>query len=58
MEYLLNFARAFDIIAILVLYFSYFFTLNIDFLIFFIGLFLNHRLNDFLKHYVFSEIFC
>ena len=57
MEYLLNFARAFDIIAILVLYFSYFFTLNIDFLIFFIGLFLNHRLNDFLKHYVFSEIF-
>jgi membrane-associated phospholipid phosphatase len=57
MKYLLNIARAFDIIIIFVLYFSYFLTLNIDFLIFFIGLFLNHKLNDFLKHSVFLQIF-
>ena len=57
MEYLLNIARAADLFQIFILYFSYFFTLNIDFLIFFIGLFLNHKLNDFLKYSVFSQIF-
>lgn len=57
MEYLLNIARAADLFQIFILYFSYFFTLNIDFLIFFIGLFLNHQLNDFLKHSVFSQMF-
>ena len=57
MEYLLNIARAADLFQIFILYFSYFFTLNIDFLIFFIGLFLNHQLNDFLKTFCFSQIF-
>ncbi len=57
MEYLLNIARAADLFQILILYFSYFFTLNIDFLIFFIGLFLNHKLNSFLKYNVFSQLF-
>lgn len=57
MEYLLNIARAADLFQIFILYFSYFFTLNIDFLIFFIGLFFNHKLNDFLKHSVFSQMF-
>jgi len=57
MKYLLNIARAGDLFQIFILYFSYFFTLNIDFLIFFIGLFLNHQLNDFLKHSVFSQLF-
>tara|TARA_B110001450_G_scaffold45573_1_gene42153 strand:- start:8322 stop:8930 length:609 start_codon:yes stop_codon:yes gene_type:complete len=57
MEYLLNIARAADLFQIFILYFSYFFTLNVDFLIFFIGLFFNHKLNDFLKHSVFSQIF-
>jgi len=57
MEYLLNIARAADSFQIFILYFSYFFTLNIDFLIFFIGLFLNHKLNSFLKYNVFSQLF-
>jgi membrane-associated phospholipid phosphatase len=57
MEYLLNIARAADLFQIFILYFSYFFTLNIDFLIFFIGLFLNHKLNGFLKYNVFSQLF-
>ncbi len=57
MDYLINIARASDLFQIIILYFAYFFTLNIDFLIFFIGLFLNHKLNQFLKHNVFSQIF-
>lgn len=57
MDYLINIARASDLFQIIILYFAYFFTLNIDFLIFFIGLFLNHNLNNFLKHNVFSQIF-
>jgi len=57
MEYLLNIARAADLFQIFILYFSYFFTLNVDFLIFFIVLFFNYKLNDFLKHAVFSQLF-
>ena len=57
MDYLINIARASDLFQIIILYFAYFFTLNMDFLIFFIGLFLNHKLNQFLKHNVFSQIF-
>lgn len=53
----MNIVRAAGIFQLMILYFSYFFTLNIDFLLFFIGLFLNHKINGFLKYKVFSVIF-
>ena len=57
MNSILNIARAFDKIILLTLYFSYFFTLNIDFLIFTLGFIFNNRLNYLLKYYIFEKIY-
>ena len=56
-KYLLNIARASNLFQIFILYFSYFFTSNTDFLIFFIGFFFNINFNIFLKYYVFLQFF-
>tara|TARA_Y100000768_G_C23988447_1_gene690473 strand:- start:2059 stop:2673 length:615 start_codon:yes stop_codon:yes gene_type:complete len=57
MNNILNIARAFDKIILLILYFGYFFTLNIDFLIFSLGFVLNNKFNYLLKYYIFEKIF-
>ena len=57
MKDILNIARAFDKIILLILYFGYFFTNNIDFLIFSLGFILNYELNYLLKYGIFSKIF-
>tara|TARA_B100000902_G_scaffold375106_1_gene404745 strand:- start:10477 stop:11106 length:630 start_codon:yes stop_codon:yes gene_type:complete len=57
MNNILNIARAFDKIILLILYFSYFFTLNSDFLIFTLGFIFNNRLNYILKYYIFEKIY-
>ena len=57
MNNILNIARAFEKIILLILYFGYFFTLNIDFLIFTLGYILNNKLNYLLKYNIFEKIF-
>ena len=57
MKDILNIARAFDKIILLILYFGYFLSFNIDFLIFSLGFILNYELNYLLKYGIFSKIF-
>ena len=57
MKDILNIARAFDKIILLILYFGYFLSFNIDFLIFSLGFILNNKLNYLLKYSIFSKIF-
>ncbi len=57
MEYIYNIARASDIIQIFILYFSYYYTFDIEFLIFCIGFYINFELNNLLKYNIFLKIF-
>mgnify|MGYP001164208556 FL=1 len=57
MKLSLNIARASGIFQLLIFYFGYLFSLNIDFLLYFLGLILNNYINKFLKYGFFSIIF-
>ena len=57
MEYIYNIARASDIIQIFILYFLYYLTFDIEFLIFCIGFYINFELNNILKYNIFLKIF-
>ena len=57
MNKIINMARAAGLFQLIIFYFGYFFTLNIDFLLFFIGQFVNHKINNILKYKIFLPIF-
>jgi membrane-associated phospholipid phosphatase len=57
MEYIYNIARASDIIQIFILYFLYYFTFDVEFLIFCIGFYINFEVNNILKYNIFLKIF-